>query len=463
MRSRPPRSARSVLRLVVLLTAVAGAVCTAQADAVDDLIGAQMAAKHIPGVALAVLKDGKTIKVRGYGVANLEHGIEVTPDTVFRVGSVSKQFLASAVMLLVNDGKLSLDDRANRYLESTPAAWNDITIRHLLSHTSGLVREGPAFDRLKVQPDADVIKSAYAVPLVFNPGEQWQYSNLGYFVLAEIITRVAGKPWHEVVRERIFKPAGMHATGIANAETIVPHRAEGYDYDGRYRHAATLLAVRPSGAFMSTLNDLVKWHAALDKAELLPHPTLDAMWTPIALNSGGSYPYGLGWQLNRYGSHQVVWHGGSTPGFRAEFMRIPDSGLSIVLLANSDTAPIDSLALLIAERYVDDLFPRRAATTLRADQLHALAGAYRFNSGNVNTLAVEGPGLRFKSPVLNTDMVLLPASATEFFSVDDPRITFVFGIGVDIDIDIGNATQPQAVSVTSYSNGAVSGAGTRAP
>ena len=165
------------------------------ADRVDDIVQAQMASQHIPGLALAVMKDGRVIKSVGYGLANVELNVPVTPASVFKIGSVSKQFLASAVMILVQDGKVRLEDPVQKYLEDAPESWRGITLRHLLSHTSGLTREGPAFDPLKPQPDIDVIRSAYPLALVFPPGKGWQYCNLGYFTIAEIIHRVSGEPW----------------------------------------------------------------------------------------------------------------------------------------------------------------------------------------------------------------------------------------------------------------------------
>lgn len=166
----------------------------AQADKTDDYIRAEMKRQNIPALSLAVVKHGEIIKAEGYGLANKKLKIPATPETVYRIASVSKQFIAAGIMLLVQEGRIGLNDPISKYLEGTPPTWKAITVRHLLTHTSGILREAPAFDPFKVQSDADVIRSAYAQPLRFTPGEKWEYGNIGYFALAEIIRTIAGQP-----------------------------------------------------------------------------------------------------------------------------------------------------------------------------------------------------------------------------------------------------------------------------
>ena len=175
---------------------------TAHADDIDAIVRAEMARQKLPGLALAIVRDGTVVKVQGYGHADVARAVPVTPDTVFKIGSVSKPLIASAVMLLAQEGRLSLDDPVSKYLEGTPDTWKAITIRHFLTHTSGVVREGPAFDPFRVQPVADVIRSAYPMPLRFPTGTKWEYCNVGYFSLAEIIGRVSGGPWFDFLAAR---------------------------------------------------------------------------------------------------------------------------------------------------------------------------------------------------------------------------------------------------------------------
>ena len=277
--------------LLLSLTLVLVAAVALRADQIDDYVKSQLQGQHIPAMSIAVIKDGSLIKAEGYGLADIEHGIPARPDTVFKIGSVSKQFIAAAIMLLVQDGKVAPGDKVSTHLAGTPSTWQEITLRHLLTHTSGLVREAPGFDPYKVQPDIDVIKTAYPLPLQSKPGDKYEYSNLGYFVLAEIIHRVSGKPWADFLAERVFAPLGMTATRLTSVADIVPNRADGYAWKtDKFQNTENWPAVRPSGAFLSTVLDLAKWEAALLTDRILTGSTKTEMWTPVVLNDGGKFP-----------------------------------------------------------------------------------------------------------------------------------------------------------------------------
>lgn len=319
----------------LVLLAVVHSAC---ADAVDDLVKAEMAKQQIPGLALAVVKDGKLAKSAGYGLANVAEKTQVQPDTVFRIASVGKQFIATGILLLVEDGKLRLDDRLDTFLEDAPPAWAPLTVRRLLSHTSGLVRESPGYVPILRQPDLTVIRAAYPLPLQFEPGEKYQYSNVGYFTLAEIIRRKSGQPWPEFITARVFKPAQLIATSTTDQPPRGP-RATGYaGKDGQWKPVTDALAVRPSGAFQSTVLDLARWDTLLDGDKVLKATSRKEMWTPIKLNDGKPYGYGLGWTVTTKTGRQIIRHGGSQSGFRTEFMRFPKERVTVIVLANSDEA-----------------------------------------------------------------------------------------------------------------------------
>jgi CubicO group peptidase (beta-lactamase class C family) len=321
-------------------------------DPVDTFVAGEMAERHIPGVSLAVVRGGNVIKKAGYGTADLEHQVPVTPETVFKIGSVSKQFLASGIMLLAQDGRLAVDDPVGKYFTDAPESWQAITVRHFLTHTSGVLREGPAFDPQKVQADSIVVSSAFERPLEFSTGSKYQYCNVCYFALADIIARVSGQPWDAFLAERIFHPVGMTATQPTTMTALVPHRARGYTWrDGRYQNAPDLLAVRPSGAFLSTVLDLARWDAALNDDQVLTKTSREQMWAPARLTGGGSSSYGFGWQLDTLDGHRRVHHGGSLPGFRAEMARFPDDGLTVIVLTNADSAQPEQIAAGIARIY----------------------------------------------------------------------------------------------------------------
>ena len=349
---------------VLIATLAVAATALVRADGVDDFVKARLKERNIPGTSIAVVHRGRLVKSEGYGLVDLENNIAARPDTVFKIGSTSKQFIAAGIMLLVQDGKLRVDDAVSRHLPESPTSWQDITLRHLLTHTSGLVREGPGFDFFKVQPDQDVIASAYSVPLRFKPGGKWEYSNLGYFILAEVISRAGGKPWHEFLRERIFAPLGMMMTRPTTASEIVPNRADGYIWQtNKHTLALNFPAVRPSGAFLSTVLDLAKWEAALQQDQGLTAATKKEMWTAVALNDGGKYPYGYGWELDDFPPGGIatgvpsIRHEGTMPGFRAAFTRLPQQRLGIIVLTNLDGAPVDLTVAGIAVRYAPELMP----------------------------------------------------------------------------------------------------------
>ena len=254
------------LWLVTLLALSATVAYSQQAESspVDDYVKERMRDLHIPGLSLAVIKDGKIIKASGYGLANVETNTPATPETVYKTASLSKPFIGAAIMLLMQEGKIGLDDKVSNYLDGSPETWKEITIRHLLTHTSGIVRDPTDYHPYTEQTVADVIRSAYPLPLSFQPGEKWLYSNVGYYVLAEIIAKVSGKPWDEFIAERFFVPAHMTSTRTTTITDIVPHRANGYQQrNNRMINAENWIAVRPSGAFLSTVLDLAKWDALL--------------------------------------------------------------------------------------------------------------------------------------------------------------------------------------------------------
>lgn len=344
-------SAFFLLLLFVVSTA-------AQSAEVDAFVQAEMKKKNIPAVSVAIVKEGKVIKSKGYGLANVELNTPATAETVYKIGSISKPIIAIGIMMLVEEGKLSLDDKVSKYLADTPETWKDITIRNFLSHTSGVVRESPTFNAFRIQPDDLVIKGAYASPMSFAVGEKYEYCNVGYFSLAEVITRVSGKPWTEFFTERIFKPLNMNSTRTTSALDIVPNRANGYSFrEGKLYNSEVYIALRPSGAFISTVGDLANLEAALFSGKLLKKESLSQMWTPFKLNDGKDSVYGLGWFIGQVNGKKRINHGGSLNGFRSEFARFPDEKMTFIVLTNlGENAPTE-IVRGIAELYIPALKP----------------------------------------------------------------------------------------------------------
>ena len=333
----------------LLVDDIAFADTTTAADATDAFVQEKMAAGDIPAVTLMVSRWGAPGLFRAYGMADREKGIKAAVDTPFRIASISKQFFAAAILLLAQDKKLTLDDPVSQYIKDAPASWSAITIRHLLSHTSGLVREGPLFRPAKMQPDIDIVRSGFPLSLVFAPGEKWQYSNLGYFTIAEIIRIVSGVPWGTFIKERIFRPANMTKTCLTSDPA--PDRAVGYDFrskDGTRVNERDVAALRPSGAFLSTPKDMAKWDALLYRDTLLNPESRRQWWTPTRLNNGSSAAYGLGWEVKVINRARRVEHSGGQPGFVSDFLRGLDDGLSVLVLTNSDKGNATAIAREIA-------------------------------------------------------------------------------------------------------------------
>jgi CubicO group peptidase (beta-lactamase class C family) len=414
----------SFFALLLILTAAVAI----RADKVDDYVKAEMLKQHIPGVSLAVVKDGKIIKAEGYGLANVELNVPARPETVFKIGSVSKQFISAGILLLIQEGKISLDDSISKFLDGTPEAWKPITVRHLLTHTSGIVREAPGFDPLKVQADADVIKTAYPLPLRFAPGEKWEYCNVGYFSLAEIIRKVTGKPWSDYLTEALFKPLEMNSTRTTTTTDLVQDRADGYGWrEGKYLNATEYLALRPSGAFLSNVLDLAKWDAALYTDRLLKQLSRDQMWTAVKLNGGATNPYGFGWELDSVGGHKRVHHGGTLPGFRAELARFVDDKLTVIVLTNSNSAEPGTIALGVAEFFIPNLIPTRTSVKIDPAIFDAYVGQYQADSAAVLTVTREGDKLMAQQGSGGEKREWLPESEVNFFATGgNRRQTFSF-------------------------------------
>jgi D-alanyl-D-alanine carboxypeptidase len=344
--------ARRSIPLALVLFLAASAI--ARADPTDDFIKAEMKRQNIPGLSLAIVKDGQIIKVAGYGLADRNRKIPATPETVYKIASVSKQFIATGIMLLVQEGRLGIDDPISKHLEGTPASWKDIRIRHLLTHTSGIVREAPGFDPTKVVSDAEVVRGAYAAPLRFAPGEKYEYGNVSYFALAEITRKVSGQPWTEFLSERVFKPSGMNTTFPTNTTERVPNRARGYSDNDELRDADDWPALRPSGAFLSTVLDLAKWDAVLYTDRILSESSRRQMWTPVTLNNGTTSPYGFGWELQSPPGRRLVHHSGGMPGFRAMFARYMNDRVTVIVLANLDDVDREAIVHGIAELHLPE-------------------------------------------------------------------------------------------------------------
>jgi N-acyl-D-amino-acid deacylase len=311
-------------------------------DSIAAFVRAEMQRQRIPGVAVAVVRKND-VNARGYGYANLEHMIPVTEQTIFQSGSLGKMFTAAAVMLQVEDGKLALSDPITKFFPGAPAAWRDITVRHLLTHTSGIPDyTTDAFDYRKDYTEDQLAKLAYEQKLEFPAGSRWNYSNTGYALLGFIVGKVAGKHYGDVLAERVFKPIGMSSTRVITEADIVPNRAAGYRLvEGQLKNqewVAPQLNTTADGSLYFSLRDLLAWDAAVKRRAILKPESWELILTPVRLNSGKNYPYGFGWSVDERGGQPMQSHGGSWQGFKTQYSRFLGDDLSIIVLANAAQA-----------------------------------------------------------------------------------------------------------------------------
>jgi CubicO group peptidase (beta-lactamase class C family) len=348
-----------------LLALLLGSSLCARSDAVDEYVRATMRDLHVPGLSLAIVRDGRLVEARYYGLASLELRRAVTQDTVFEIGSVTKQFTAAAILMLVEEGRVALDAPLSTYLGGVPPSWSAITIRHLLTHSSGIP------DYLGLPGFADIsfhglshreIAQAFFEKLSpeFAPGATWAYSNTGYLLLGNVIEAASNKTYFDFLNERIFGPLGMRATRPSTPVDVIPNRASGYEWrEGAYENRPALTEnAYAAGSIVSTVRDLAKWEAALAAGRLLSKDSWRATWTahPVALGVP-PFDYGFGWFLDTVHGGRVMLHSGGTPGFSSAIHRFVEPRISVILLTNRGDRPLDHVAREVAAFYAPALVP----------------------------------------------------------------------------------------------------------
>jgi CubicO group peptidase (beta-lactamase class C family) len=343
-----------MMTLRLALVWILAAPALASADAIDDFVEAQRAKHKVPGVSVAVCRDGQVVKAAGYGLANVELEVPAKAETVYQSGSVGKQFTAMAVMMLVEEGKLGLADTLPKHFPGAPSPWKNITVRHLLTHTSGIKdwEGGSDLDYRKDYTEEQLVKIAMKLRPDFAPGTQWSYSNTGYVLLGVLVRKASGLFYGDFLKQRVFAPLGMDATRIISEADIVKDRAAGYDFkDGQLKNqewVSPSLNTTADGSLYLTAKDLVKWDAALGARKFLKPESYEAMWSPVRLQDGTTYPYGFAWGFDEQRGERVIEHGGSWQGFRTAIVRYPDRKLSVIVLANLSAAEPERMATRIA-------------------------------------------------------------------------------------------------------------------
>ncbi|HEX3368210.1 MAG TPA: serine hydrolase domain-containing protein [Candidatus Cybelea sp.] len=345
----------------------------AQIASIDSFVTSEMARSHVPGAAVGIYSRGNLLLAKGYGFANVELRVPVKPETVFQSGSVGKQFVSAAIMMLVEEGRVSLNDSIIKYFPGAPVSWKPIRIKNLLSHTSGLAEyespertgpNGPFYLRLDYT-ESQLLRKIEALPIENPPGAKWNYRNTNYVLLGFLIHRVTGTFYADYLAKRIFKPLGMNSTRLISEADIIPNRAAGYQWeDGALKNqdwVSPTFNSTADGALYFNVLDLAKWDAALYTTQLLEESSLNAMWTVYKLNDGkpNGGDYGFGWEITTQNGHHLIEHGGAWQGFTSQISRYPNDSLAVVVLANSDSARTDYMAHVIAGLAEAPLLPQK--------------------------------------------------------------------------------------------------------
>lgn len=396
---------------------------------VDEYMNAAMRVDGFSG-SILVARGGQPIVSRGYGMANVEHAVPNTPQTVFRLASITKQFTAMAIMMLQERGKLNVGDSICKYFSDCPASWQPVTVKHLLTHTSGIpsYTSFPDFAKTSVLPTtaAGMLAQLKDKPLESAPGEKYAYNNSGYFLLGIIIERTSGKSYADFLQENIFTPLGMKQTGYDTPSAVIKNRASGYARQGGEIINASYMDMTvpfAAGALYSTTEDMLRWDQALYTEKLVSNKSLDEIHTPF--KNG----YGYGWGIGKRFDRQIISHGGNINGFATQISRYPADRVTVIVLSNAQGAPAgrianDLAAIVFGAPYE---FPQqRKEIAVEPKILEKYVGEYQIEQPKiVITVTLENAKL-LAQVAGQTKIVLSAESEDRFFSRDvNLLITFV--------------------------------------
>lgn len=392
-------------------TSIGLAQGTIPADSINRYIESELARQKIPGASLVILRGDRIELSRGFGWANLELRVPASDSTIYQSGSMGKQFTAAGVVMLAQQGRFQLDDRITRWLPEGAGVWDSISLRHLLTHTSGIAEyTDSTFDYRKDYTEDELVKFAAARPLDFTPGQRWSYSNTGYLLLGVLMHRATGRFYGDLLQGLIFKPLAMRTTRIISQADIVPNRAAGYQLVRNeiknQEWVSPSLNTTADGSLYFSVKDLAKWAIALNHRRIPSEAGLASAWTPVRLNDGGTYPYGFGWDLGDQRGHPRIGHTGSWQGFKTALYRYPEYDLTIVLLANLAEAEPGSMVQAIAGIIEPELRPAHVLSEPLtghhsqveiSDQISAIVSGA--DSGHATTPRLQ----RFLSPALKRE------------------------------------------------------------
>ncbi len=353
--------------LILLVAAITPAQAAAPtADAIATQVETARVQQAVPGLALLVMKNGKIMQSQGFGLANVELAVPVTPQSLFQTGSIGKMFTAMLILKLAESGRISLDDPLSKHLPDTPPSWAAVTVRMMLGHTSGIPNYVLAdYGRIIAGGEAELARIAFSKPLDFPAGTDWRYSNTAYVLLGQLIQKMTGQFYGDQLVEQVFRPLGMATARPISESEIVPGRAAGYELDDKKRlknqnHLPQFLNSTADGSLYFSLMDYAAWEAAVRRRDPVLKPASWAeMLRPGQLNSGANVAYGMGWNVRSAAGMVLRGHGGSWQGFQTYYLAIeypeqPADDLAVVVLTNLDAAKPGPIARDVAKAMAPD-------------------------------------------------------------------------------------------------------------
>lgn len=401
---------------------------------IDQMLSAAFSPGE-PGSSVIAVKGGETIFRRGYGLADLEFQIPVEPDMTFRIGSLTKQFTATAIFLLIEQGKMSLDDKITKYFPDCPPDWNEITVEYLMTHASGLKDytrleewQNLAKEDLSHERMIEILKNQ---ELLFPPGDHLYYSNSGYYLLGMIIEKISGQSYGDFIQANIFDALGMSSSHYGGHSEIIPQRVRGYKSDlDLYFNADYISMSSPfsAGGLLSSVDDLAKWNEALYSGKLLSEASLERMTTPFKPKKSGPPIVGYGCEITQLKGRKLVSFRGAINGFNSYNMTLPEEQLYIAVLQNNVSTEYSSeyLAKKIAALLIGDPYPEWQALGLPEEKLQKYAGEYKIDENSTRTIIVEGKRI-FSQRNISPRLEMFPASENTFFYKG--RFTYItFGL-----------------------------------
>lgn len=424
------------MALAALLAVALPATAETPSEKADALL-AGLIKTNDPGLAVLVAQDGKILFEKGYGLADRKHHVPITPQTIFCIGSITKQFTASAILKLQEGGKLSVTNKLSKYIPVF-ARGDEVTLRELLNHTSGIHDDSGSWNLVANDSTEAVTDAMKKATYDFDPGTKWSYDNSGYVLLGYIVEKVSGQSYGDFLRENFFQPLGMTNTGVCRANFDLPHEALGYDLETNGFEPA--LNTNPSsfggaGALYSTVEDLYRWNEGIFNGRVLDAVSLQTAFTPVKMDenqdTNSSSGYGFGWMIRNYYGMQEIWHNGGVSGFESCLIRLPDAKLTVAVLANSYPGNPNDDPDRAARRLVKIFLAGKFAplplvnTRVSPKSYDALTGRYEI-MGAIMVISRRGAhlfGQLAAQPESKAE--IFPESATNFFTKLDSRFAFV--------------------------------------